>query len=138
MYVGAALLLGFAAYGLSIFFYIRAQRDLGAAKTSAYYAVAPFLGVAFSLILFKGRPNLQFFIALAIMIIGTYFSVTDTIVLQHTHSHAHLHMHEHQHDGITHVHEHTHVHTHLHTHKNATESEHIHTHTKNDTHEHVH
>jgi drug/metabolite transporter (DMT)-like permease len=98
MYVGAALLLGFAAYGLSIFFYIRAQRDLGAAKTSAYYAVAPFLGVAFSLILFKGRPNLQFFIALAIMIIGTYFSVTDNATeSEHIHTHTKNDTHEHVH-----------------------------------------
>ena len=39
-YIILAMLLGFVAYGLSIFLYIRAQRDLGAAKTSAYYAVA--------------------------------------------------------------------------------------------------
>ena len=39
------LLPGFVAYGLSIYFYVYAQRDLGAAKTSAYYAVAPFIGV---------------------------------------------------------------------------------------------
>jgi len=37
-----ALLLGFVAYGLSIYFYIMAQKDLGAAKTSAYYSIAPF------------------------------------------------------------------------------------------------
>ena len=43
--VAAALLLGFVAYGLSIFCYVRAQNALGAAKTSAYYAVAPFIGL---------------------------------------------------------------------------------------------
>ena len=32
-YIFAVMLLGFVAYGLSIFLYIRAQRDLGAAKT---------------------------------------------------------------------------------------------------------
>ena len=42
-YILLATLLGFIAYGLSIFLYIRAQRDLGAAKTSAYYSVAPLL-----------------------------------------------------------------------------------------------
>ena len=36
------LVLGFVAYGLSIHFYIMAQKDLGAAKTSAYYSIAPF------------------------------------------------------------------------------------------------
>ena len=137
-FILAALLLGFAAYGLSIFFYIRAQRDLGAAKTSAYYAIAPFLGVVFSLILFQNRPTLQFLIALGIMIFGTYFSITDTIVLQHTHSHVHLHTHEHRHDGLTHIHAHAHLHAHLHTHENATEAEHIHTHVENEAHDHVH
>ena len=39
-----ALILGFVAYGLSIYFYIYAQRFLGAAKTSAYYAISPFIG----------------------------------------------------------------------------------------------
>ena len=52
----AALLLGFVAYGLSIFFYVYAQRTLGAAKTSAYYAVSPFLGTALSLAIFRTLP----------------------------------------------------------------------------------
>ena len=66
------LLLGFIAYGLSIYFYVYAQRDLGAAKTSAYYAVAPFIGVLLSLIIFREIPGITFFIALAIMILGTW------------------------------------------------------------------
>ena len=136
-YVCAALLLGFAAYGLSIFFYIRAQRDLGAAKTSAYYAVAPFLGMVFSWILFRDRLELQFIIALAIMMLGTYFSITDTITLQHTHSHVHLHTHEHRHDGLTHTHEHAHAHIHLHEHGRE-EAEHQHSHADDKEHDHEH
>ena len=73
------LLLGFVAYGLSINFYIMAQKDLGAAKTSAYYSIAPFLGVLFSLVLLGERPAIQFYIALIIMIIGTYFMIKDTM-----------------------------------------------------------
>ncbi len=65
------LLLGFVAYGLSIYFYVYAQRDLGAAKTSAYYAVAPFIGVLLSFVIFREIPGVLFFIALAIMISGT-------------------------------------------------------------------
>ena len=49
-YIVAALLLGFVAYGLSIFLYVRAQNILGAAKTSAYYAVAPFVGAFLSFV----------------------------------------------------------------------------------------
>ena len=66
------LLLGFVAYGLSIYFYVYAQRDLGAAKTSAYYAVAPFIGVALSFVIFREIPGALFFIALVIMIAGTW------------------------------------------------------------------
>lgn len=66
------LLLGFVAYGLSIYFYVYAQRDLGAAKTSAYYAVAPFIGVLLSFVIFREIPGVLFFIALAIMIAGTW------------------------------------------------------------------
>jgi len=53
--IGLALLLGFVAYGLSIYFYVSAQRTLGAARTSAYYAVAPFIGVLLSIILYGQR-----------------------------------------------------------------------------------
>lgn len=77
IYILAALLLGFVSYGLSIFFYVTAQRHLGAAKTSAFYAVAPFIGVALSLILFVELPTASFIIALLIMILGTYFASTD-------------------------------------------------------------
>lgn len=66
-----ALLLGFVAYGLSIAFYIRAQRDLGASKTSAYYAVAPFVGMALGWILYNDPLKLSFWIALGLMILGT-------------------------------------------------------------------
>ena len=72
------LLLGFVAYGLSIHFYIRAQKDLGAARTSAYYSVAPFLGVVFGMVLLGERPGLQFYIALVIMIVATGMIVKDS------------------------------------------------------------
>ena len=76
------LALGFVSYGLSIHFYIMAQKDLGAAKTSAYYSIAPFLGVAFSMFLLSEKPGVQFYIALVMMIISTYFMVKDTVELK--------------------------------------------------------
>lgn len=76
-YVVLALILGFVAYGLSIYFYIYAQRDLGAAKTSTYYAVSPFIGAGLSLVIFSEIPSIIFIIALAIMAIGTYFASTE-------------------------------------------------------------
>ena len=75
-YVALALLLGFVSYGLSIYFYIYAQRDLGAAKTSTYYAVSPFIGAGLSLIIFHELPSMIFIIALILMAVGTYFSST--------------------------------------------------------------
>lgn len=76
-YIIATLLLGFVAYGLSIYFYVYAQRELGAAKTSAYYAIAPFIGVVLSFIIFSDIPTISFIAALLIMIVGTYFASTD-------------------------------------------------------------
>lgn len=71
------LVLGFVAYGLSIFFYVYAQRRLGAAKTSAYYAVAPFIGVLLSRLILQEAFTQVFLIALAIMMAGAYFASTD-------------------------------------------------------------
>lgn len=76
------LLLGFVSYGLSINFYIMAQKHLGAAKTSAFYSVAPFLGVAFSMLLVGERPKVQFYAALFIMILATVLMVRDTVSQQ--------------------------------------------------------
>ena len=73
-FILVSLLLGFVAYGLSIFFYVYAQRKLGAAKTSAYYAVAPFIGVALSLLIFWKLPSPSFWVALLIMEVGTYLA----------------------------------------------------------------
>ena len=75
--VFAVLAVGCVAYGFSIFVYVYAQRLLGAARTSAYYAVAPFIGVLFSLIIFREIPPYTFFIALALMAIGAWLCSSD-------------------------------------------------------------
>jgi len=111
-YIIIALLLGFLAYGLSIFMYIRAQRDLGAAKTSAYYAVAPFVGTFLAFIVNGEKLTLTYFIGLVFMIIGSMFIVYDTMVKYHIHSHSHTIVHTH--DGITHTHVVVHEHGHRH------------------------
>ena len=136
LWMMCVLLLGFVAYGLSIYFYVMAQKDLGAAKTSAYYSIAPFLGVAFGMLILGERPEIQFYVALAVMIISTYFMIKDTIELQHTHEHSHTHTHEHSHGDIVHSHEHTHTHTHIHVH-GADSDNHEHNH-HTMSHEHSH
>ena len=75
--VFAVLGVGFVAYGLSIFFYVYAQRTLGAARTSAYYAIAPFIGTALSLVIFREIPHYTYFIALVLMLVGAWLSSRD-------------------------------------------------------------
>lgn len=125
IYIALAMILGFVAYGLSIFFYIKSQGIIGAAKTSAYYSVAPFIGTFLSFIIFNDVLSLTYFIGLAIMILGTTIVVLDT--LEKKHEHTHTHKVTHSHDGTTHTHivEHSHVHSHYlneskHSHKHIT------------------
>lgn len=75
--VAAVCAVGFVAYGLSIYFYVYAQRLLGAARTSAYYAVAPFIAAIFSLIIFKEIPTASYFISLIVMAAGAWLSSGD-------------------------------------------------------------
>ncbi len=72
LYAVYALLLGFVAYGLSIYFYVLAQRRLGAARTSTYYATAPFIGVLLSMAILKELPGWNFWLAFGIMLSGMY------------------------------------------------------------------
>ena len=73
-----SLLLGFISYGISVCLYIYSQRYLGAAKTGALYSIAQFAGVFFSIIILKERPEIQFYIALCIMIIATILVINDS------------------------------------------------------------
>jgi len=137
-FIIAALVLGFFSYGLSIFFYVYAQRELGAARTSAYYAVAPFIGVALSFILFREIPTVSFIVALLIMLIGTYFATSE----KHKHPHKHpqmTHEHRHSHDDGHHAHAHeipiSGEHSHPHMHEEVT---HEHSHTNDIHHAHTH
>ena len=124
-YVVAALLLGFVAYGLSIFLYVRAQNVLGAAKTSAYYAVAPFVGAFLSFVFLKETLSWMYIVALIVMLVGSAVVVADTLIRHHAHEHQHTFTHTH--DGSTHEHTITHVHDHAHY---VTDSRHGHHHTK--------
>lgn len=111
-YAAGAMVLGFVAYGLSIFFYVRSQRTLGAAKTSAYYAAAPFIGVLLAFTINGERPAAAYFLALALMLGGTVFVVYDTLAKHHAHGHTHVIVHTH--NGTTHTHVLTHAHGHDH------------------------
>lgn len=123
-YIAAALVLGFVAYGLSIFLYVRAQNTLGAAKTSAYYAINPFVGAFLSFVFLKERLSIIYLIALVIMFAGSAFVVRDTLVRHHLHTHQHTFTHTH--NGVPHTHTVTHSHDHDHY---ITDEKHGHRHT---------
>lgn len=136
-YVAFALLLGGVSYGVGIYFYILAQRVLGAARTSAFYAVAPFIGVALSIGMVGQDFTINFILGLVLMVCGAYFAASE--------DHGHFHLHE----SVTHEHRHSHgdghhehhgdlfpvEHSHLHTHERI---EHSHTHTPDLHHQHPH
>ena len=71
------MILGFLAIGMSVYFYVIAQSQIGAARTSAYYAVSPFIGVLLALVIFHQMPGKLFWIALMIMAVGVYINVKD-------------------------------------------------------------
>jgi drug/metabolite transporter (DMT)-like permease len=137
-YILITLLFGFTTYGLSVYFYIYAQRTLGAARTSAYYVLAPFIGAGLSFMIFRRPPTISYLIALGIMITGVCFIVFEK------HRHVHVHQcleHEHRHNHKDGHHNHTHEieiigeHSHLHVHAML---EHIHSHTPDLHHVHAH
>ena len=84
------MLLGFVAYGLSIYFYVYAQRLLGAARTSAYYAVAPFIAAILSRIVFREFPDITYFTALGLMIVGAWLSSQDKPLRIRKHRKSHI------------------------------------------------
>ncbi len=162
VYIIIALILGFFAYGLGIYLYVRAQRELGAARTSAYYAAAPFIGVGLSVLMFKQDYAISFFVALVIMVIGAYLAAVEKHKHKHPHEftvhehrHAHNeghhnhkheaevikeHSHEHIHEPLAHSHAHTPDLHHKHDHEESTHTheESTHTHEQDSNHEHSH
>lgn len=73
------LILGFLSYGLSITSYIRAQRDLGASRVSAYYSLAPFIGVGMSIAVLGEQLDGTFIVALVMMLLGTSLVTIDAM-----------------------------------------------------------
>lgn len=99
----AAMLLGCVSYGLSIVLFIIAMRTLGAARTSAWFGIAPFAGAAISFLVFRNSPGIMFLIALPFMVLGALMLFGE----EHGHTHLHVHgtiTHEHWHSDAEHHH----------------------------------
>lgn len=105
-FVLLAMVLGYFSYGLSIVLFIRAMRELGAARTSALFGTAPFVGAALSWPLFRESQGTLFFLSLPIMMIGAVFLLKE----EHEHLHKHEttdHEHRHNHNDSHHTHGHS-------------------------------
>lgn len=120
----AALGVGFLGYGVSLSLFVWGLRRLGTARTGAYFSIAPFIGVVFSLWLLHETPTPLFWIAGLLMAAGVWLHLTE----RHEHLHEHgplAHAHRHVHDEH-HRHEHpiawddARPHTHFHVHERIT------------------
>jgi len=136
----AAVSVGFVCYGLSMALYIRALRDIGAARTGALFGAAPFIGVLLGLVIFNDPVTAWFVLSFLLTMAGAILLFWEA----HGHRHAHAletHEHRHAHDDGHHVHEHgggtvphgphSHVHTHEaldHEHRHAPDLHHRHPH----------
>lgn len=73
-HIAILLLLGFVAYGMSIYCYTYAQRIIGAARTSTYYALAPFIGAVLSFLLLGEALTPLFLLAAPVMAVGCWLA----------------------------------------------------------------
>lgn len=135
----AAMLTGLGGYGVSLVLFVVALRNLGTARTGAYFSVAPLFGVALSLLIWPEMPSATFWIAAALMALGIWLHVRERHVHEHTHErmeHTHRHRHDEHHQ---HAHDfpyegdepHTHPHVHLpitHSHAHFPDIHHRHRH----------
>jgi drug/metabolite transporter (DMT)-like permease len=139
--VGAAAMLGFLGYGISLVLFVHALRHLGTARTGAYFSTAPFAGAVVALGLLQEPVTPDLLIAGALMACGVWLHLTE----RHEHRHAHEameHSHEHEHEHDEH-HRHAHDepiapgarHTHRHRHDRVT---HSHPHYPDSHHRHDH
>jgi ABC-type nickel/cobalt efflux system permease component RcnA len=128
------MILDCFSYGFSIVLFVLAMRNLGSARTSAFFGTSPFIGALLAFILLRDVPNIMFIAALPIMLTGTI------LILKEDHAHKHLHEH------LIHYHKHEHYHSsdaiskdgyHSHTHEHE-EVVHEHTHTPDIHHRHAH
>jgi drug/metabolite transporter (DMT)-like permease len=135
----AAGVIGFVGYGVSLVLFVVALRHLGTARASAYYATAPFFGVAVAFAVLAERPGSAFWVALPLIGLGVWLHLTE----QHGHLHTHeatAHDHPHRHDEH-HRHAHdfpwdgTEPHAHPHAHEPLT---HAHAHLPDLHHRHRH
>lgn len=139
LWAAAALLgVGATGYGLSLRFYLVAQRAFGAARTGSVFAFAPFVGAAVAAALGERGSTAWMFGGALLMIAGIVLHLVEGH--EHVHEHEEIeHEHAHSHDDGHHDHghdpelhdSHSHVHRHVavrHTHAHVPDEHHAHRH----------
>jgi drug/metabolite transporter (DMT)-like permease len=125
--IAGGALVGFLGVGVSLVMFMLGLRHLGAARTSAYFSLAPFIGALISVAIFRDSLTIQLVIAGALMAFGLYLHLAERHdhehrheALEHEHAHIHDQHHQHHHDGpVAEPHSHWHRHepmTHKHPH----------------------
>lgn len=134
----ALFAIGATGYGLSLRFYLLAQRAFGAARTGSVFAFAPFIGAVFAVALGERSVSGLMILGSALMLSGVILHLAES----HGHEHAHEaleHEHAHRHDDGHHTHthdpmpagEHSHAHRHepqRHSHAHVPDAHHVHRH----------
>lgn len=132
-------LVGFLGYGVSLALFIRALRDLGTARTGAYFSTAPFIGALAAVLFLREPVSVQLVVGGLLMAFGVWLHLTENHEHEHEHEameHAHLHVHDthHRHvhgpdDPTGEPHTHRHRHTRLrHKHAHVPDMHHTHRH----------
>jgi drug/metabolite transporter (DMT)-like permease len=102
--LAGGLVLGFAAYGISLALFVVGLRHLGTARTGAYFSVAPFFGAVLAVVGLGEPITVPLLVAGALMALGLWLHLSER------------HEHQHGHEEIEHVHEHGHDAHHAHVH----------------------
>jgi len=126
--------VGVLGYGVSLVFFVLALRHLGTARTGAYFSLAPFIGVALSILALGDRLTAHFLIAAVLMGIGVWLHLTERHEHEHCHEplehdHRHIHDEHHRHGHSEEPHNHFHKHQEvLHWHPHYPDVHHRHSH----------
>lgn len=105
--VGTVLVVGvvgFLGYGVSLALFVLGLRDLGTARTGAYFSLAPFVGAVLAVVMLGEPLTAQLIVAGGLMGVGLWLHL------------AERHDHEHVHEALEHDHRHRHDEHHRHEH----------------------
>ncbi|MDB5585652.1 MAG: protein of unknown function transrane [Devosia sp.] len=135
--IGAGATVGFLGIGVSLVMFMLGLRHLGAARTGAYFSLAPFIGAVLAVVIFRDAITVQLLLAGLLMGLGLWLHLSERHdhehvhdAMEHDHVHTHDDHHRHDHDGpVSEPHSHWHRHEPMrHTHPHYPDLHHRHSH----------